>query len=267
MLSMIIEIGNHESRMIKMPVDLQVPKSVEPYRGSVNLHLATDDGMYEGNDRHYLSCGASALNVILSILQLSAASEPSAILDFGAGAGRVTRWIRAAFPTAALDACDLRASDMDFCAKTFDARTWTSGTEIDMLQAPGLYDLIWLGSVLTHLSADNTVRMLEKMVSWIKPGGLLVMSLHGRHALDRQNSGRLRYIDDQSWECIKAGYVEYGFGYADYAGQSGYGISVTKLSWAASLIQSESHLKLVALSERVWDDHHDILAVQVPHSA
>ena len=28
----------------------------------VNLHLSPDDGMYGGDDRHYLSCGASALN-------------------------------------------------------------------------------------------------------------------------------------------------------------------------------------------------------------
>jgi hypothetical protein len=248
---------------LQMPLDLEVPQSAEPYRSSVNLNLATDDGMYQGNDRHYLSCGASALNVILSALQLSDAPGPATILDFGAGAGRVTRWIRAAFPIAAVDACDLRAKDMDFCARTFDVRTWISGTDIDSLQAPGIYDLIWLGSVATHLSGDKTVRMLEKMISWSRLGGLVVMSFHGRYALDRQDSGRFRYIDDESWEKIKRDYVKNGFGYADYKGQSGYGISVTKPSWTAAVVESRSALRLVSLSERAWDDHHDILAVQV----
>lgn len=251
---------------MQMPIDLKIPQATEPYRGSVSLALATDDGMYleeGGDDRHYLSCGASALNVILSALRLSRAPDPATILDFGAGAGRVTRWLRAAFPKAAIDACDLRASDMDFVARTFNARTWTSGTDIESWQAPGTYDLIWLGSVATHLNADKTVRLLDKMVSWTRPDGLIVMSLHGRRALHRQNSGEFHYMDEQSWEHMKRDYEKSGFGYADYQGQSGYGISLTKPSWTAAVIEKRADLRLVTLSERAWDGHHDILAVQL----
>ena len=253
--------------MLQVPIDLKIPQATEPYCDSVTLALAADDGMYNGNDRHYLSCGASALNVILAALRISSAPEPTTILDFGAGAGRVTRWIRAAFPNSAIDACDLRASDMDFCARTFSARTWISGTDIESLQAPGSYGLIWLGSVATHLSGDKTVRLLDKMFSWTRPDGLIVMSLHGRLALDRQNSGQLRYIDDDAWERIKSEYARSGFGYADYEGQNGYGVSVTKPSWTAAVIENRPELRLITLSERAWDDHHDVLAVQVRNLA
>ena len=253
--------------LLQMPVDLQIPRFTEPYRNSVNLILAADDGMYDGNDRHYLSCGASALNVILSTLRLADAPGPAAILDFGAGAGRVTRWIRAAFPKAAIDACDLRASDMEFCARTFGARTWISGTDIDSLEAPGTYDLIWVGSVITHLNGDKMVRLLDKLVSWTRPGGAIVMSFHGRYALVRQDSGEFRYnIDDQTWESIKSEYARSGYGYADYSGQQGYGISITKPSWMAATVENRE-LRLISLSERAWDDHHDILAVQARFAA
>jgi len=42
--------------------------------------------------------------------------------------------------------------------------------------------------------------------------------------------------------------------------QDGYGISLTRLSWAAALIERQQGARLVTLAERVWDDHHDVLA-------
>src|SRR3974377_710477 len=128
--------------MLKVPVDLDLPQFIEPFLPQLKLTLAADDGMYAGNDRHYLSCGASALAVILSSLQLAGKSAPTSVLDFGAGAGRVTRWLRAATPDAAIDTCDLRASDMEFCAQAFETTSWVSGTDIASLKAPRAYDLI-----------------------------------------------------------------------------------------------------------------------------
>jgi hypothetical protein len=244
------------------PLDLALPSATQHLTSKVNLEIAADDGMYQGNDRHYLSCGASALNVIMAALHLAGASDPATLLDFGAGAGRVTRWLRAAFPSAAIDACDLREQDMEFCRKQFDARTWISGVSINSLRAPGTYDLIWLGSVATHLSPGNTISMFEKMLSWTNVGGLVIMSFHGRLALRRQNSGEFRYIHDAGWDGIKAGYADAGYGYSDYEAQSGYGISVTKLSWIAGLIEGRTDASLVALSEAAWDGHHDVVAVQ-----
>src|SRR5271169_6557462 len=127
--------------MLKVPADLDLPKFVEPFLHRLNLALADDDAMYGGNDHHYLSCGASALAVILSSLQLAGTQAPSSILDFGGGAGRVTRWLRAAFPDASIDICDLRTNDTEFCSGAFQANGWVSGTDIASLKAPREYDL------------------------------------------------------------------------------------------------------------------------------
>jgi hypothetical protein len=174
----------------------------------------------------------------------------------------VTRWLRATFPLAALDTCDLREQDLRFCQDAFQARTWASGTSIEDLQAPNKYDLIWLGSVATHLSSEGTERLLLKMLSWVSPRGLVVMSLHGRYAFQRQGSGHFRYIDDSGWERIKAGYETAGYGYSDYEGQKGYGISLTKPSWIASLVERLPSARMITFSERAWDDHHDVIAIQ-----
>ncbi len=243
--------------------DLSLPRGTEHLVDKVSLELSLEDGMYAGNSNHYLSCGASALGVVLATLRLADVPDPRSILDFGAGAGRVTRWIRAAFPDAAIDACDLREQDLAFCEEQFSARAWISGIVIENLQAPAKYDLIWLGSVSTHLSSTKTLELLDKMISWINPGGLVVMSFHGRYAFSRQNSGEYRYIHEEAWNLISARYNETGYGYADYEGQNGYGISVTKPSWFAKVIEERPNVKLVLLTESAWDGHHDVLGVQV----
>lgn len=197
--------------MLQVPVDLELPLPSRPFLGRLNLTLNEKDAMYAGNDRHYLSCGSSALAVIMSSLQLAGVRAPGSILDFGAGAGRVTRWLRAAFPDASIGTCDLRSSDIEFCSRCFGTQSWFTGTDIASLQAPRHYDLIWLGSVVTHLSADNTLHLIDKVASWCNPCGLIVLSFHGRYALHRQNSGEFTYIDDESWTLIQRDYVRHGF--------------------------------------------------------
>ena len=242
--------------------ETRFPFATRRFVPEVSLELAAHDKMFTGDHHHYLSCGASALNTILAAQMLGCLDPPATILDFGAGAGRVTRWLRAAFPQAAIAACDLRAQDMAFCASAFAATTWVSSVDIPSLAAPGTYDLIWLGSVATHLPARKTAQLLDKMLSWTNAGGLVVMSLHGRFALARQNSGRFAYIDDERWQAIAAAYGTDGYGYADYPGQSDYGISVSKLSWIAKLVEARSDTRLVLLAETVWHAHHDVVAVQ-----
>lgn len=247
---------------LKTNPHLRLPVAVECYLGRVPLALAEWDAMYNGNDDHYLLCGASALNVVLGALVLSNAAPPSTILDFGAGAGRVTRWFRAAFPKATLYTCDLRAPDMQFNAETFSARTWISATDIGRLEAPDRFDLIWLGSVATHLSASNTERLLDKMLEWTRDDGLIAMSLHGRYAALRQSELGFAYIQARLWPAIVAGYEQDGYGYADYPGREGYGISLNKPSWIAALIERRPGTRMITLSEKAWDHHHDVVVVQ-----
>lgn len=244
------------------PAGLDLPVATAPYFHRLILDLSPDDGMYQGNDGHYLSCGASALNVILAAHMLAANNAPRKVLDFGAGAGRVTRWLAAAFPMTNIHACDLREQDMRFLASVFGAHTWLSGTNIDTLRAPGGYDLIWLGSVATHLSAEDVERLLNKMLSWLEPRGLVVMSLHGRYARERQEQLGFTYIHDSAWREIVAGYEASGFGYADYEGQAGYGISLTRLAWTAACVERAPGCTLVMLTEKAWDGHHDVVAIQ-----
>jgi SAM-dependent methyltransferase len=250
-------------RRLAISDGLTLPPAVVHLIDKVQLDLSDDDGMYANNDAHYLSCGASGLNAILAAVQLANVPEPRTILDFGAGAGRVMRWLRAAYPKSQISSCDIREQDMRFCEATFGAKTWVADTDIDRLNPTEKYDLIWLGSVVTHLSAPNTMRLLEKIVFWLNPGGVAVLSFHGTRSIQiRKTPGMIDYIHDSGWDEIMSGYEETGYGYADYDGQEGYGISLTKLEWITEAVSKMSLVKLVSMAESVWDTHHDIFAVQ-----
>ena len=239
----------------------RIPPALRDCYTRVSQNVADTDTMFQGNSSHYLTCGASALNVITICIALSG-TQPTSILDFGSGAGRVTRWLRAAHPAVHLSATDIRESDVDFCAHEFGASTWVSGTDIDRLESPSTYDAIWVGSVLTHLSGIQSKRLLNRLLSWLNRDGVLIVSLHGRFALAR-GPGFGHYGVAQRWKEIEKAYSsEMGYGYANYPGKDGYGISIAKPSWSARLIEEMPQVRLLMFSELAWDGHHDVLAIQ-----
>jgi SAM-dependent methyltransferase len=240
---------------------LNLSENIKSYIPSLNTDIYCNDAMYHGNPHHYFSCGASALNCILNSLSLAAIGKPNRVLDFGCGAGRVTRWLRAAFTESCLHACDIRVDDLNFVADNFHAKTWVSGMDIDNLQTNVLYDLIWVGSVFTHLPATKSIDLFDKLTNWLLPNGSLVFSIHGRFVLNNANEENNFYAIGDDYKKIIDAYQKDGYGYADYPLQKDYGISVSKSTWWVDLIENRRDLHLSCLSERAWDKHHDVIAV------
>jgi SAM-dependent methyltransferase len=132
----------------------------------VNRHISPADQMLSGaalDREYYFRCGRSAVERIQT--SLATASIPrervKRILDLPCGHGRVLRYLRAAFPEAEIAACDLLRDGADFCASTFGATPVYSCDEPEAIPlSPGSFDLIWVGSLFTHLDAPLWVRFL-----------------------------------------------------------------------------------------------------------
>ena len=225
----------------------------------------------EAERRHYFDVGADAIGIIMRALIDSRLAPPQTILDFPSGSGRVTRHLRAMFPHATLAACDLYESHLDFCAAHSGAVPLMSKENLDQLDV-GLWDLIFCGSLLTHLPERlfwPTIRFITRFLS---PAGIAVVTLEGRHAIHIQYN-RYKFLDDELFEVARKGFERIGFGFVDYnrgflrskfAANASYGIALVSASWLMAGLQKMDNIRVLNFTERCWDNHQDVVVIGRP---
>jgi SAM-dependent methyltransferase len=213
---------------------------------------------------HYFRVGQSALECIQKALD-SASISPhriKRILDLPCGHGRVLRYLKAAFPEAEITACDLLRDGVDYCSSMFGATALHSCDEPeDIPLEPGGLDLIWVGSLLTHLDAPLWPRFLAVFRNSLCPGGLLVFTTHGRYAYQRLIGSTDHGFSHRQTTLLAYRYERTGFSYTKYSqSESYYGHSLSHPAWVIRQLMTVRGLRLVNVSERSWDQHQDVFA-------
>lgn len=261
-----VPFGISPTRRLRPPPGLDLPSLNLP---GLNLTVSRADTMLGGSDGHYLSVGQSALAAVERAL---GGVAPRNILDLPCGFGRVTRTLRARFPHAALTVSDLDRPGVDFSAREFDARAAYSVRDFRDLDLGEAYDLIWVGSLMTHLPAAQTKHLLSALKRHLSPGGAALVTLQGPSIIPRLR--RTGYgLPPGGAEAVIEEYGRTGFGYCDYQGgedvygvaltNDHYGISLTNEAWMGAALE-ECGLRLHAYEVQAWDDHHDIAVARLP---
>ena len=216
--------------------------------------LHPDDQMYSGGPDWYWSVGESCLPVVGSALVASQIKRVRSVLDFGSGYGRCARLLRALFPGAAMSFCDIAPGAADFCAASF------SGRAVQLESLPKDIDVIWLGSVFTHIDIGRMKVLFDALAGRLSPFGVLVATTHGRKAIEV--NGRHPYIGAARWAEIVKGYGETGAGYASYGRESlgDYGVSLTSPARIIALGDDRPDLRLLSYHEGGWANHQDAVA-------
>jgi SAM-dependent methyltransferase len=229
----------------------------------VRQDIMPGDHMYSPqNPSHYFGVGRSALRCIAAAAIAVGRTQFSSICDFACGSGRVTRYLRAAFPEAKIVGADLRQDSLSWLEQTFDIVPWVSDADFSVLQPPYPFDLFWSGSLVTHLGAEQSSTLLHATSRWLSPGGIAIVTTHGRRVLENRLSGRMKYISDEDFEAVRAGYQRCGFGYVDYPGRKGIGFSICSPDWVtAELLQIED-IRIIGTFEYGWDGHQDVIMFQ-----
>lgn len=235
----------------------------------VSAEISPADGMYEGDRDHYFQVGQSALRCIKLAMLATGKEDFRSILDFGCGYGRVLRTLRAAFPEARLTACDLVREGADFCARHFGATPVYAAKDPGRISAKGPFDLIWCGTLLTNLNRDQWEGLLGLFHSLLGPGRVLVFTTHGPWVVQRIRSRSCTYgLEERILPGLIEDYDRDGFGYRDYPPEvlrharieGDYGISLTSPAWVCSQLEKWPDLRLLTYTERLWDDHQDVVA-------
>ena len=220
--------------------------------------------MFHGNLAGYLSTGVSAVAGVKHALDVARTEAIGSILDFGCGHGRVLRVLKAEFPHAELAACDINADGVHFCARAFGAKPFRSHRDPEQIELTEQFDLVWCGSLLTHLDAVVWGPFLGLFESVMRPSGMLVFTVMGRGAVPGLRAGTLPGAprDEERVTMILDGYEETGFGYSDYVGQPGYGLSLCTPEWVRHAIETRDRLRLVQHKEDALGVQ-DIVACQL----
>jgi SAM-dependent methyltransferase len=225
--------------------------------------------MFRGNERGYFASAASGLRCIRIAMTAAGMRSPTTILDFPCGHGRVLRMLSAAFPRACLTACDVDRDGVDFCARLFGATPAYALDDPRETKIEGSFDLIWVGSLLTHFDTDRWSQFLALLSSALAPGGLLVFTTHGRHVAATVSAGRERFgLSEETCDTMLRDYRQQGFGYADFPTRTGVGISLSSPAWVCNRLAEEfPRLELLTYTERAYGANRlqDSIGCVLPH--
>ncbi len=218
--------------------------------------------MYKGKSQHYFGCGRDAIRKICTTLVLNGTDAPDTILDFGCGYGRVTRYIRAAFADAFVVASDVMAAAVKFNAQTFGVADHLSTPDLGAVSFDTTFDLIWCGSLMTHLSEDKAVQLLNLFERSLKPNGIAIFTTHGRFVAERRHKTGWSYnLDEAKYRVIGEQFDAGAYAYTDYAHMKDYGISLTPMAWIAEHLRQRKGIRCLFFMERGWDNHQDVCAI------
>ena len=176
-------------------------------------------------------------------------SKVKSVLDFGCGHGRVARHLAAEFPDARRSFADIDKEAWQFCKKEFGHSGFTSPENLKKLKMPEKYDLIWSGSVFTHLTWERCEILLDKMLDALNPGGTIVATFRGHTLYERMRAEPERHNINGWYEQLLVDYEQTEFGYMDYKHTPG---------WGQNLF---SHAKVAELSNRKDIARHEMLEI------
>ena len=231
----------------------------------VSREVSAGERMPADNDEVYLAVGRSALTAIQLAQRLAAAPDFTSILDMPCGHGRVARWLRAAYPEARLTVSDILRDGVDFCARTFNARPVYSSAHPEVSLFEDRFDLIFVGSLLTHVDADRWDWFIDAWWTLLRPGGLLVVTTHGDLVAERMRAGDLYgYPQDGVRRALRT-YEHARFAFLEESPTSvDYGITLAKPDWTLRRLQRDDGASIVLYSAELWDHHQDVAAVRKP---
>ena len=212
-----------------------------------------------GNDPvYYFAAGASALSLVRSSLAAAdlKTSSVRSVLDYACGYGRVLRWLIAAFPSTIVSGVDADKNAAASAAKVLSVKT--SVLDVSLQSSLGSsFDLIWVGSLFTHLPKTEFLRVLKYVAEHLNPGGLLVFTTHGDFVVRRLETGQKDYgLGVEKRDSILLQYKKDGYGFIPYSWSATYGISVSDRHTVEELIATAG-VSGVLMRSQGWANHQD----------
>jgi SAM-dependent methyltransferase len=224
-----------------------------------------DDMMAHGTPEglpHYFQVGVSAIELIVEAMVLARRTAFPRVLDFPCGGGRVTRHLVKFFPDSEISVSDIERRKQAAVVAQFGVKAVECPPDFST-PLPERYDLIFVGSLLSHLDERMTVRAVDFFIDGLASEGILVLTTVGRYTATAASAGATAWRHPVA-RAVRA-MNRSGFGYLELD-RTRYGISYGATfiapSWTMRLIEGRADAMVLGYKERAWDDNMDALIVQ-----
>ena len=239
---------------------------IKDYLISVDLEglsteVSENDTMFDPENPYaYFTVTKSAVEIINNAKKLLS-TEINYILDMPSGHGRICRALRWLFPGKTIVACDIDRDGVNFCSENFNAVKVYSSTNFNEINFPCKFDLIWCGSLITHLNSKNGFDLLKLLVNSLSNHGLLVLTTHGERFIQNINNGMNYGLSTEQLSALIDQYNCEGYGYCNCANSDDYGMSLTDKNWFEDCAQKIGY-KILDYQEASWSDHQDVVLIK-----
>jgi SAM-dependent methyltransferase len=110
------------------------------------------------------------------------------ILDFGCGCGRMLLWMTDVAKTGELHGTDIDAEAIEWCRANIPyVQLGVNAAEPPLAYPDCAFDLVVNHSVFTHIDERLQDLWLDELQRVTRPGGFLVLSVHGENALHQND--------------------------------------------------------------------------------
>jgi SAM-dependent methyltransferase len=189
--------------------------------GRVSLKMSASDYMFRpGWSTSYLTAGLSASRCIQASLDAAGkVISGGAVLDFPCGYGRVIRFLKEMYPDSQIVGSEIEPEALEFCQRAFSVQGYLSNTARNWrsMSLPFKFELIWCGSLITHVDERATVDLLDFFYRHLTDGGICVFTTHGRHVAEMFSTKEVTFdLTDEGLKKVLSEYQQNGYGYADY---------------------------------------------------
>jgi SAM-dependent methyltransferase len=220
-----------------------------------------DEMLRPGKEEWYFRLGewaAACVKQGVACAGLSFDVRTDSILDLPCGYGRVLRFLKEEYPNAAITACDIIEEAVDFCVETFGVQGLYSSQDPREIKTAS-YNLIWSGSLLTHLPEESWEPWLSFFADHLTPSGCAVFTTHG----EAYARGAFPQHMPDDFPHLQDAYRTGGFAFWRHPRRlkSDPGISLSSPEWVLGKIRQRPDLRVTAFMERGWHDAHDVWCV------
>ena len=141
-----------------------------------------------GQDREqalvlYFDSGRRIWETMSAALRWRFGDRPFQLLDFASGYGRMTRFAVLDVPPERLWVADIYAGGVRFQAEQLGVHGLVSHADPARFECAEIFDAILVSSLFTHLPEDTFRAWLRRLHGLLRPGGMLVFSVHGEDLL------------------------------------------------------------------------------------